>query len=345
MRLRRCHAGERRHPVAARTLACHAGEGRHPRAAKTLASGLRRNGGVLLALWLLGLPAAQAHEAAAAPFAWSFEPWVLACLGISALLYVLGLRRLWSHAGAARGVGAWPAAAFAAGWLTLVAALVSPLDALGARLFSAHMVQHELLMVVAAPLLVLGRPLVAWTWALPMAARRGVGAWTRHPLWSRPWRAITAPLGAWLLHALALWVWHVPALFDAALADAAVHALQHASFLAGALVFWWSVLGRTAPHACGAAVASLFTTLLHTAALGALLSLAAAPWYAAYADGAAGFGLTALEDQQLGGLVMWMPAGFGYLVAALVLVARLLADKAGAAAQAGAAAAPRYGSL
>ena len=299
----------------------------------------------MLAALLLAPLAARAHgvEHAGAPFAWSLEPWVLACLGISALLYALGLRRLWGHAGAARGIGAWHAAAFGAGWLTLAAALLSPLDTLGAQLFSAHMVQHELLMVVAAPLLVLGRPLVAWTWALPMTARRSVGTWTRHPWWARPWHAISAPFGAWLLHAIALWAWHLPALFDAALANQAVHALQHASFLIGALLFWWSVLGHAAPRACGAALASLFTTLLHTAALGALLALAAAPWYAAYAGRAAAFGLSALEDQQLGGMVMWMPAGFGYLATALVLMARLLAGKAGAAVRRAPPGMRRYG--
>ena len=343
MSRRSCHAGEGRHPWA---LLCHAGERRHPGAAKTLDCGLRRNDKAVLALLLLSPSAARAH-AAAAHLSWSFEPWVIACLGISALLYALGLRRLWSHAGAGRGIGGRQVTAFAAGWLTLVAALLSPLDALGAQLFSAHMVQHELLMVVAAPLLVLGRPLVAWTWALPMAARRGAGVWTRHAAWARPWQAITSPLGAWLLHALALWVWHVPALFDAALANEAVHALQHASFLIGALLFWWSVLGRTPRRAYGAELLSLFTTLLHTAALGALLALAGSPWYAAYFGRTGAFGLSALEDQQLGGLVMWMPAGFGYLAAALVLMARLLADKAGtgAAPRRGPQAVRRYGPL
>jgi putative membrane protein len=315
-----------------RAAGCHAGERRHPGAARLLDSGLRRNDRGVPLLLLLAPLSARAHDAGQTAAPWSFEPWVLACLGISALLYALGLRRLWSHAGAARGIGGRQVSAFAAGWLTLVAALVSPLDGLGAQLFSAHMVQHELLMVVAAPLLVLGRPLVAWTWALRPAARRRAGAWTRHPLWARPWRAITAPLGAWLLHALALWAWHVPALFDAALANEAVHALQHASFLVAALLFWWSVLGHTAQRTCGAALASLFATLLHTAALGALLALAASPWYLPYAGRGAAFGLSALEDQQLGGLVMWMPAGFGYLAAALVLMARLLGDKAGVGA-------------
>jgi putative membrane protein len=100
-----------------------------------------------------------------------------------------------------------------------------------------------------------------------------------------------------------------------------VHALQHASFLGTALLFWWSVLGREAP---GLALASLFTTMLHTGALGALLALSSSPWYAPYIGATAAYGLTPLEDQQLGGLVMWIPAGFAYLGAGLALAARLL---------------------
>jgi putative membrane protein len=115
---------------------------------------------------------------------WSFEPWVLACLALGAALYAVGLARLWSHAGTARGVRPAQALMYGAGWATLVVALVSPLDPLGSRLFAAHMVQHELLMIVAAPLLVLGRPLAVWAWALPFdsngGARPGASS-TRRP--------------------------------------------------------------------------------------------------------------------------------------------------------------------
>src|SRR5207253_813762 len=118
---------------------------------------------------------AAAVDASTWPLPWSFEPWVLACLAISAGLYATGVVRLWRHAGIGRGIGTLAVTAFAAGWWVLGVALVSPLDPLGGRLFSAHMVQHELLMVVAAPLLVLGRPLAAWAWALPAGWRQPVG--------------------------------------------------------------------------------------------------------------------------------------------------------------------------
>ena len=222
---------------------------------------------------------------------------------------------------------AWQASAFAGGWLVLALALVTPLDSLGSLLFSAHMVQHELLMIVAAPLLVLGRPLALWAWALPMPWRRALGHFFHQPAWRAPWLIVTSPLLAWLLHALALWLWHIPALFDAALNDLSVHAWQHTSFLVTALVFWWSVLGASTRKKQSVALVSLFTTMAHTGALGALLTLARTPWYPNYFATAPLFGLDALEDQQLGGLIMWVPAGLVYIVCGLGLASRWMAPR------------------
>jgi putative membrane protein len=264
---------------------------------------------------------------------WSFEPWVIFCLAASAILYALGLARLWGRAGRAHGVNVIQASAFAAGWLTLFVALVTPLDPLGSVLFSAHMVQHELLMLVAAPLLVLGRPLALWAWALPQPWRKSVGRFFHHPLWRGPWLVVTSPLVAWLLHALALWLWHIPALFDAALNDDAVHGWQHASFLFTALLFWWSVLGAVTRKEQGLALVSLFTTMVHTGALGALLALARTPWYAHYFSTTSAFGINALEDQQLGGLIMWVPAGGIYILCGLVIAGRWIQPRVRRAAR------------
>ena len=277
---------------------------------------------------LLAAPAALAHapQQPAAAADWNTEAWLLLLLAVSVLGYALGLRRLWAHAGSGRGVGTLQAASFALGWLALAVALVTPLDAWGHRLFSVHMVQHELLMVVAAPLLVLGRPLATWTWALPAARRRAVGRWFQARAWARPWAALTDPLGAFALHAVALWAWHIPAAFDAALVHEPLHIAQHASFLATALFFWWSVLGHDprGRYGVGHATASLFATMMHTSALGALLSLAPSPWYAPYVQQAALWGADAAQDQQLGGLIMWVPAALAYVVAALAVLGRVL---------------------
>jgi putative membrane protein len=280
---------------------------------------------VLPGLAALGPAPSLAHEAASfarAASAWTFEPWVVALLLASGALYAAGVRRLWQRAGYARGVGARHAACFATAWGVLALALISPIDTLGGALFSLHMVQHELLMVVAAPLFVMSRPLEAWAWALPATWRQPLAGVGRVRPLAAAWRAVTDPPGAWTLHAVALWAWHVPWLFEASLTHEWVHALQHASFLGSALAFWWSVLGRSARRPDAVGLASLFTTMLHTGALGALLTFAPSPWYPHYGGGS--LGLTALEDQQLGGLVMWVPGALAYMVAGLALVAAWL---------------------
>lgn len=285
-----------------------------------------------LALILLAAPplAAEAHSpdapGAASLWQWNLAPWLLLLLAAAALGYAVGLRRLWRNAGTGRGVTKPQAGAFAVGWAALAVALVSPLDPLGSRLFSAHMLQHELLMVVAAPLLVLGRPLATWTWAFSPPRRRAVGRLFQARGWSAIWTTLTDPLVAWALHALALWGWHIPAAFDAALENEALHIAQHFSFLGTALFFWWAVLGHDprGRYGPGHSAAYLFTTMLHTGALGALLSLAPTPWYAPYIPQTAALGFDPVEDQQLGGLVMWVPAGLAYVIAALAVFLRML---------------------
>jgi putative membrane protein len=257
--------------------------------------------------------------------AWSFEPAVILCLGLSAWLYFRGVRALWRSAGGARGIQRWQAISFAAGWIALALALVSPLHRMGEVLFSAHMAQHELLMVIAAPLLVLGRPIVPFLWALPISWRRTAGNWAAGPLVSAAWAFLTLPLVAWTLHAVAIWLWHAPALYQATLNSELVHTLQHLSFLGTALLFWWTVL-RVREGRLGrpTAVLSLFTTSVHTSLLGALLAFSTTLWYPLYGSNTTAWGLSPLEDQQLAGLIMWVPAGLAYFVAALVIIASWL---------------------
>jgi cytochrome c2 len=141
------------------------------------------------------------------------------------------------------------------------------------------------------------------------------------------WRAITAPFVAWLIHAIVLWGWHVPFLFQATLESEWVHALQHASFFGSALLFWWAVLhARERGLGYGAAVLYMFTTALHTSLLGVLLTFTTKLWYPIYTGTTASWGLTPLEDQQLGGLIMWIPAGVVYIVAGLALFAGWLRE-------------------
>lgn len=273
---------------------------------------------------------ASAHTSAAAAsgapvFGWSFDSWVIALLALSLAAYLAGFVRLRRRSHLGRGVRNVHLTSFAAGWIALAAVLVSPLDTSSAALFSAHMVQHEAMMIVAAPLLVAGRPLGAWIWALPRRARTALGRVFRTRAWSVTWRALVAPLAAWLLHAAALWVWHAPPLFEDALAHPAIHTLQHASFLGTALIFWWSILGEgAARRESGHAMLSLFTTMVHTGALGALITLSPGVWYPSYVESTSALGMDPLRDQQLGGLVMWVPASLAYLIGALIVAGRWL---------------------
>jgi putative membrane protein len=253
--------------------------------------------------------------------AWSFEPAVVLLLVGALLLYARGIQRVWRRAGFDRGVRHWQAWCFAAGMLMLIVALVSPLNALGGALFSAHMTQHVVLMALAAPLLVLGAPLTALTWALPRRGRRAVSAALNGARTRQLWHGLSLPLVAWLLHAAAVWLWHVPALYTATLDSELVHTLQHASFMGTAVLFWWALRDRTT-HGLG--VLYLFTTAVHGSLLGALLTFSPTVLYAPYEATAPLWGLSALEDQQLGGLIMWVPAGLIYFGAALALLASWL---------------------
>jgi len=245
--------------------------------------------------------------------AWSFEPLVVISLVISAGLFIVGLRLC-------KSLRTWEALCFAGGWLALFVALVSPLHAWGRVLFSAHMSQHEVLMLVAAPLLVLGRPLVVFLWALPLNWSRRIGNLGKVSTVNRLWRIFTIPLVAWIVHAVALWTWHIPLLFEAVQRNEAIHTAQHLSFLLSALLFWWALIhGPQGAMGYGAAVLYLFTTSIHSGALGALLTVAGSIWYPSYAGLTTSWGLTPLEDQQLGGLIMWIPAGLVYLIAGLAL--------------------------
>ncbi|WP_292560263.1 cytochrome c oxidase assembly protein [Mesorhizobium sp.] len=136
------------------------------------------------------------------------------------------------------------------------------------------------------------------------------------------WAFISRPVVATVLHGAAIWIWHVPALFEAALQQGFLHYAQHASLLGTGLLFWWVLLPRPGrEHACGNAVMHLFFTSLHTGLLGVLLVVSPKLWYPANAVGSDLWGLSPLEDQQLAGLIMWIPAGLIYGGAALLSVA------------------------
>jgi len=261
------------------------------------------------------------------PTAWSWEPGVVIPLALTAVLYVVGVIRIYSRNRRTPAISRWRVAAFALGWIVLAIALVSPLHKLGSALFSAHMTQHELLMVVAAPLLAIGKPLIAFLFALPMPWRERLGRMTSSRAFRRGWLWLTAPLVVWALHGLTLWIWHLPSLYQATLDDEFIHALQHISFLGTALLFWWTLIeGRYGRLGYGAALIYVFTTALHSSVLGALITFTQQLWYPIYSGRTLPWHLTALEDQQLGGLIMWIPSGTVFVVVGLAMLGAWLGE-------------------
>jgi putative membrane protein len=257
----------------------------------------------------------------------AFSPWDLGALGMLVVvgsLYARGALMLRRRGGVGR---RFEPIAFAIGWGTLVFSILPPLDSLSIQFFSVHMIQHELMMLVGAPLVIFGRPLQRCVAGLPGALKRSAGRALRSRPTSSTWHMLTAPLVAWTLHGLAIWVWHMPALYDAAVGNEGIHALQHAMFVGTSALFWWGMLyGRYGRAGYGAAVFYVFLTVVHTGILGAMVTFAPTPLYSIYAAPAAAHGIDPLVDQQRAGLLMWIPAGLVMTLLGLALFAAWLGE-------------------
>ena len=284
-----------------------------------------------LLLWLFACSPAAAHDIASVSpdtlwRSWSFDPMVIVPLLLALCFYGRGLRQLWTRAGSGRGVAFSQALSFGVGAAVLFVALISPLHPLGETLLAAHMAQHALLIAVAPLLLLFGKPGLVFAWALP-------AGWRRDFLGSTTWRslagigdALSRPLSAALVHALALWFWHAPAAFNTAVASYGLHALEHSIFFGTALLFWRAIFDAHSNRRAAPALGASFATLMHGGLLGALITLAPYPLYTWYQGRTKLWGLSALEDQQLAGLLMWVPMGIVYLAVCLVLASRLIID-------------------
>lgn len=255
---------------------------------------------------------------------WAVDPLVTIPLTVSSLLFARGVWRLRRELGRLLpGFGMPQILSFTAGIAMLIIALISPLEGLSKPLLSAHMVQHILLIAVAPPLLVLGKPEVAWLWALPQPWRHALAR-------NGPMRSTLAflapgarPLPAAIIHMATLWIWHSPMLFDAAVASDFIHWLEHVMFFGTALLFWRGVIkARSGREAAAAALIACFVTLLQSGLLSALLSFAREALY--HTTDTANWGLSALEDQQLAGAIMSLPMCGIYLIAGLIMAFRLV---------------------
>ncbi len=250
---------------------------------------------------------------------WTLDPLLVLPLLLPLGIFLLGLRRLRSRTERGRPALKRTLVLFVGGWLVLALAVVSPLHEGGERSFTLHMIEHELIMLVATLLLAASGAGGALAWGLPRPMRSITSGWP-----SRWWRALTEPVTATVLQAAALVGWHLPLLFDAALENRALHMLQHVSFVLTSLLFWWTML-HSGRGRQGVSAACLFATSLVGGALGALMAVSTSPWYAPYAAmQLTGIGLDPATDQQLAGLIMWVPGGVVHAGAALVFLHRWL---------------------
>lgn len=250
---------------------------------------------------------------------WHLDPFLLVGLSLAVWLYLRGRR-----SGGRRPVDRARGRAFAGAMLALVIALVSPLEALSSALASAHMVQHILLVLVAAPLLAYSAPGSALLRGSPLAVRRASGRARR---WvaprSRALAGLRHPATVWLLHVGTLWIWHSAVAYDAALTSEPLHGLEHATFVVTGVLFWRVVVGLRAAERVpnGLGVLLVFGMAMQSVFLSLLLTFAREPWYAGYAGTTEAWGLAHLADQHLAGVIMWVPAGMIYVITALTLLA------------------------
>jgi putative membrane protein len=236
---------------------------------------------------------------------WTWQPSILIGLAVWIGLYrwaTTAQGRRWGLAPVSRG----RQAAFYLGTLLVFLALVSPIDHLADDyLFSAHMLQHMLLMMIAPPLWLLGLPDGLVDRLVP---RRLVGAV----------RLLSKPVAAFAIYNAVLWIWHIPNLYDAALASEDLHIVEHIFFIGAGVIAWWPMLGRSeqaAPRATPAVqMVYLFLMMFPMTLLAALLTFARYPVYPFYASAPRLWGLSVMDDQQAGGLLMWIPGNMIYFV-------------------------------
>lgn len=276
--------------------------------------------------FLLACPSVVwAHGRRAEPgtwwWAWNWDALILLSFGLLAWIYYRGLARLWAQVGVGRKVSRLQAATYFSSLFVMFLALVSPLHALSEELSSLHMVQHMVVMTLAAPLFVSGSPGLVLAWGLPEMCKGRIGFLGRFVFRVPNATLLWQPLFLWALFAGTLWAWHHPSLYQTALRDPLVHDAQHISFFIAACLFWRAGLDplsgrRLSPMA---AIPYFFTTSVHASALGVFLALSPRVWYQDYAARTSVWGLTPLEDQQLAGLIMWMPACLIYPIVAAIL--------------------------
>lgn len=261
----------------------------------------------------VGTPAAP-HDLAGA---WSLDPWLV--IGLAAIVWA------YTAGNPTRSERIWVTWAMA---VTLLA-IASPLDAASGSLASAHMVQHVLLMVAVGPLLAAARPIHVTSTALPVEVRRRLGGLRRATgMTPSRMRRLIPPVALLLVFVLSTWSWHSAVLYGATLESETVHRLEHVAFVATAAGVWWAVTRSTAGRRAdtGAGVLVLFAAMMSNVLLAALMTFARTPWYEGYAGTTGAWGLGHLADQQLAGVLMWVPTTAVFVLGALWLLRAFVTD-------------------
>lgn len=249
--------------------------------------------------------------------AWHFDPWIVVALVAAFVVYLRGWRRADGHR------RAW---AFVTALILIALALLSPIEAASGVLVSAHMVQHLLLVSLAAPLLAVSAPGAALLRGSPSFVRRGIVS-TRRSLRVDVGRIrlLRHPTARWMLFVGTFWLWHASTLYAAAVEHPMLHVAEHVTFLGTAVLVWSVIVGHPAarlPPLLG--VVAVFGLALQSVLLSALLTFAPSPWYDPYADPPPAWGLDPLADQQLAGVIMWVPSGLVHTAIGIALIARWL---------------------
>ncbi len=263
---------------------------------------------------------------------WEWRPEVLVVLVPLGVLYIRGwcLLRRQSTKGK---LATWlRLIAYLSGLFVMALSLISPIDRLGGQLFFMHMIQHLLIIMIAAPLIWLGGPFPFMLWSLPVQPRRRIAKlFTRTSSFRRALAAATRPGIAWLTFITVYLGWHDAHLYNLALRFAWVHDLEHITFFLAAMLYWWHVIGG-APHIHGrfpgwARMAYLVATIPPNMAIGVAIAFSTEVIYTYYNSVPPIWGLTVLQDQMLGGAIMWIPGSMMFIVATLIILATMFRDK------------------
>jgi cytochrome c oxidase assembly factor CtaG len=276
---------------------------------------------------------------------WEWRAEVIAVLVMAGTLYTRGWWRIRQrganpqHPGRSHSTiyrralaSGWRLAAYLCGLVVIGVALMSPIDVLGGQLFMMHMVQHKLLIIIAPPLLLIANPLPFFLWSLPVRARYAAGRLlNRESNFRRALRTLTAPGLVWMGFVAVLIGWHDPNAYNAALRNDLVHDIEHLTFFGTAMLYWWQVIGagpRLRSLSRGMRLAFLLATVPVNMATGVAIAFAGEPIYSYYTAVPRLWGISVMQDQMLSGVIMWIPGSMMYVLAALILISRMIQTEA-----------------